>query len=172
MWRLARPSRRASGVRRRIDMADRRSSISRLPAKIREQINRLIRDGAMIDEIVAHLKTLDVQVSRSAVGRFKQSAEATMRRYREAQEIAEVWVRELGERPQGDIGRLVAEALRTATFGALARIEAAAEAGTVDGKMGDKTTKPDCAASPGTGRFFRPFRHHKNRWIFLPFYIP
>ncbi len=112
-------------------MAGRRSSISRLPPEIRDQINRLIRDGAMIDEIVAHLKTLDMQVSRSAVGRYRKSAEDAMREYREAQEIAGVWLQRYKEDPHGDVGRLVAELLKTVAFTTTARLREAGD-GAVD----------------------------------------
>ncbi len=90
--------------------------LAELPAAIREEMDRLVRDGATIDSIVAHLRAMGAPVSRSAVGRYKQKAERQLKRYREAQEVAGVWVAKLGENPKGDVGRLVQEMLKTAAF--------------------------------------------------------
>lgn len=94
-----------------------RSSITTLDAAIREECDRLIREGrASIDEIVAHLRQLGADVSRSAVGRYRQRAEVQMQRFREAQEISKVWIGKLQEDPQGDVGRLLSEMLKTVAF--------------------------------------------------------
>ena len=55
-------------------------------------------------------------VSRSALGRYAQKAEAQMQRYREAQEVAKVWVDKLEAEPQGDVARLLPEMLRSVAF--------------------------------------------------------
>lgn len=94
----------------------RRSAISRLPREIREEVNRLLKGGATIDQVVAQLKGMDVEVSRSAVGRYRQDFERTGARIREAREIATVWVDRLGSEPEGDVGRLLIEMLRTIAF--------------------------------------------------------
>lgn len=101
----------------------RKSSIERLEPRIREAVDALIRDGrATIDEIVEHLQGIGGEVSRSAVGRYKQRAEAQMVRMREAQEIAKVWVGKLQEDPQGDVGRLLSEMLKTVAFQVVGRL--------------------------------------------------
>lgn len=97
-----------------------KSSISRLPSDVKASVDKLIRDNVTIDAIVAHLDKLGEDVSRSAVGRYKKSAEATMRNYREAQEVAGIWVKQLGENPDSDVGRLCAEMLKTVAFKTLA----------------------------------------------------
>lgn len=96
--------------------------LAELPAAIREEMDRLVRDGATIDSIVAHLRAMGAPVSRSAVGRYKQKAERQLKRYREAQEVAGVWVAKLGENPKGDVGRLVQEMLKAAAFQTLANM--------------------------------------------------
>ncbi len=93
-------------------MAGNRSKISDLPREIQDEVERLIRENTTIDRIVEHLRTLGADISRSSVGRFKQNAEARMHRYREQQQIASVWVQQIGEDPQGDIGQLAAELLK------------------------------------------------------------
>ena len=90
-----------------------RSAIDRLPPEIRAAVHDAIRDGAMIDEIVARIRDLGGDVSRSAVGRYRKKALDLVKRQREADRISEIWVRELGERPEGKTGRLAIETLRT-----------------------------------------------------------
>jgi len=91
----------------------RKSAVRRLPPETRDAIDAMIRDGrATIDELVDYLEEQGEGVSRSAVGRYKQSMEQSLRRYREAQEVAGVWVAKLGERPGGDVGKMLAEMLK------------------------------------------------------------
>ena len=48
-----------------------KSTIIRLPPEIRAEVDRLIREGAATtDEIVAALRELGAETSRSAVGRY------------------------------------------------------------------------------------------------------
>ena len=69
-----------------------------------------------IDDVLAYIQEQGHEVSRSAVGRYKQDFEKVAKRMREAREVAQVWVAKLGDEPQGDIGRLVIEVLRTLVF--------------------------------------------------------
>ena len=96
----------------------RKSSITKLPPDIREWVEQLIRNGRTIDDIVAHLKTMDADlpVSRSSVGRFKQNYEASLARYRDAQAVAGQWVTVFRESPESDVGALIAEMLKTLAF--------------------------------------------------------
>ncbi|MBA2411073.1 MAG: DUF3486 family protein [Gammaproteobacteria bacterium] len=92
----------------------RRSTITLLDPRIREAVDRLIRENrATIDDIVA---SIDGLASRSAVGRYVKSAREQMAKYREAQEIAKVWIGKLEAEPEGDVGRLLSEMLRTVAF--------------------------------------------------------
>ncbi|HYH17587.1 MAG TPA: DUF3486 family protein [Azospirillum sp.] len=83
-----------------------RSSIDRLPKEIREAIGQLRQDGATIDEILAHLRGMQVDVSRSAVGRHVQKIEKIGAQLRETREAAEALVRELGDEPDSKVARL------------------------------------------------------------------
>ncbi|MBF0164842.1 MAG: DUF3486 family protein [Magnetococcales bacterium] len=96
----------------------RQSSVTRLPASIRDEIGRMIREGGhTLDEILTHLRTLgSTGVSRSALGRYRKTLDERMAVAREAREIAAVWVEKLGAEPQGDVGRLLVEMLRTVAF--------------------------------------------------------
>lgn len=104
----------------------RKSSIKQLDPRIREAVDAAIReDRATIEGIVALIRELGGTASRSAVGRYKQAAEAQMARYREAQEVAKVWIGKLQTEPEGDVGRLLAEMLRTTAFSTLGDMDAA-----------------------------------------------
>lgn len=102
----------------------RRSSIVELPDEVRRVIDALVRDGrATLDEILAHLRKLDLpKPSRSALGRYAKGARAQMARYREAQEVARVWIDKLEAEPEGDVGRLLPEMLRALAFQVMASI--------------------------------------------------
>ena len=94
-----------------------KSTITRLDQRVRAEVDRLIREDAYtLDEILAHLHGLGGRASRSALGRYVKNARAQMDRYREAQEIAKVWVKKIDDDPEGDVGRLVAEMLRIVAF--------------------------------------------------------
>lgn len=86
----------------------RRSTVKKLPREIRGEIDRLIEGGATLDEIVAHLKTLDLDrtPSRSALGRYAQEINRIGERLRESREVAEAVVKQLGQEPENRLTRL------------------------------------------------------------------
>lgn len=95
----------------------RKSSITRMDPRIREAVDAAIREGrATIADIVCLVREMGEDTSKSTVGRYKKNAEDQMARYREAQEIAKVWVGKLQADPEGDVGRLLGEMLRTTAF--------------------------------------------------------
>jgi hypothetical protein len=112
-----------------------RSSVSRLDPRLKDAVDRLIREGRhSLDDILAHLAALndgEAPVSRSALGRYRQSAEEQMRRFREAQEVAKVWADRFGDEPEGDVGQLLKQMLRSVAFqtlGSMSEREESAEA--------------------------------------------
>lgn len=101
----------------------RKSTVKQLPDQVRTLVDRLVReDRATIDQIVGKLEELlgNDAPSRSSVGRYVKHTREQMQRYREAQELAKVWVGKLEEEPEGDVGRLLSEMLRTVAFQQLA----------------------------------------------------
>lgn len=99
----------------------RQSAVRTLPADLRREIDAMIREGrATIDDLVAYLEEQGAEVSRSAMGRYKQGMEASLKRYREAQEVAGVWITKLGQDQGGDVSKLLAEMLKTVAFQTLA----------------------------------------------------
>lgn len=104
----------------------RKSSIKQLDPRIRTAVDSAIReDRATIEDIVAIIRELGGSASPSAVGRYKKKAEEQMKRYREAQEVAKVWIGKLQTDPEGDVGRLLAEMLRTTAFSTLGDLDEA-----------------------------------------------
>jgi len=97
-----------------------RSSIAKLDPRIREAVDKAIREGEEIDDIVQVITDMGGQASRSAVGRYAKSARDQMRIHREAREMAKIWVAKLGDEPDGDVARLLIEMLRTVSFQTLA----------------------------------------------------
>lgn len=95
----------------------RKSTVAVLPEEVVAEVNRLIRDGCTIDEILRALAPLGIaDVSRSAMGRYVKSARESMEKYRQAQEVAKVWVDRMETEPNGDVARLMPEMLRALAF--------------------------------------------------------
>lgn len=84
----------------------RKSTIQRLPAEVRELIGRLRERGRTIDEILAKLGELEVDVSRSALGRHVQRIDAIAGQLREQRAVAEAIVARLGDAPESRVARL------------------------------------------------------------------
>ncbi|MBP2231784.1 DUF3486 family protein [Azospirillum agricola] len=89
-----------------------RSTLDRLPKEIREELGRLREDGWTIDELLSKLQALraegrhDVDVSRSAVGRYVQGMDKIGERLRQSRAMAEGLVRQLGDEPDTKVARL------------------------------------------------------------------
>jgi hypothetical protein len=104
----------------------RRSTVARLDPRIREAVDAAIREGrATVDDLVALIAAHGGQASRSAVGRYRKDFEDSLKRYREAQEVAGRWVAQFQADPDGDVGRLLAEMLKTLAFTSMADRESA-----------------------------------------------
>ena len=89
-----------------------RSSIKRLPPELREAVDAAIADGATIDEITALIRGEGGACSRSAVGRYTKNVRDLIRRQQETDRGIEMWVRALGDRPEGRAGLILVETLR------------------------------------------------------------
>ena len=104
-------------------MGHQQSSIDRLPATARAQLDELLRDPAVtqkeavarINRILADLEHPET-LSKSAVNRYAVRMAAIGKRMRESREVAEALIGKLGPQPQGKIGNLVNEILRSISF--------------------------------------------------------
>lgn len=75
-----------------------KSTVRTLPPRIKEEVDRLLKDGRhTLDQIVAHLRQMDVGVSRSALGRYAQDYAEEMAALREVQEVSKAFAQELGD---------------------------------------------------------------------------
>lgn len=85
---------------------ERPSSIDRLPEEIRAEVGRLRVQGRTIDEILDHLKALDVEVSRSALGRHVKGLATLRERMRQSRDMATALVSQFGDQPDNQLQRL------------------------------------------------------------------
>lgn len=82
------------------------SSIDKLPEPIRAEVGRLRVQGRTIDEILAHLKQLDVEVSRSALGRHLKGLATLRERMRHSRDMATALVSQFGDQPDNRLARM------------------------------------------------------------------
>lgn len=73
-----------------------RSSIDRLDPTIRAEVDAAIKRGSTIDVIVAKLRELGADVSRSAVGRYSKQYAALAARQRDMSAVANAFASEFG----------------------------------------------------------------------------
>ena len=101
-----------------------RSSIKRLPAKLREAVDRAIADGDTIDEITARIQEGGGDCSRSAVGRYTKNMRDLIRKQQETDRTVKAWVDALGERTEGQAALVLIETLRAMTLDTVAKLRA------------------------------------------------
>lgn len=117
-------------------MAKRRqpSTVDLLPAGVRKQLQAMLDDPRItqlqavdrVNSILAELRAagdpevLDpacpAQVSKSAVNRYDLQMRSVGERLRQSREVADRWINTLGAAPQGQVGNLINEILRTLSF--------------------------------------------------------
>ncbi len=91
----------------------RRSSIDRLDPKIREQIGKLRDKGFTIDEILAKLKELSVEVSRSALGRHCKQLEEVAGSIRQSRIVAEALAKNFGDEGENKVSQVNIELMHS-----------------------------------------------------------
>lgn len=102
----------------------RRSTITQLDPRIRAAVDAAIReDRASIEEIVALIKSLGGEASRSAVGRYAKNTREQMKDYIEMQALAKTWMTEVGKQPEGNVGKLLLELVKTLGVKAMAQMK-------------------------------------------------
>lgn len=105
------------------------SRIDRMDPEIREIIGRLRQHGKTIDEILDHLRTMEIEVSRSALGRHVQSLEKVGERMRRSRAIADALARQIGDTSESKLTSLNIELLHGFVFDFLASAEDEGEEG-------------------------------------------
>ena len=91
----------------------RNSSIDRLPAAIREKIGQLRQAGKTIDEILEKLKELDVDVSRSALGRHCKQLEEVSKSIRQSRIVAEALAKNFGDEGENKVSQVNIELMHS-----------------------------------------------------------
>jgi len=91
----------------------RKSTVRRLPPELREQIGALLDQGRTLDEITAQLAQLGAEVSRSALGRYKQHLDKVGEKLRRSREVAEALIAKLGNAPESKALRLNVELMHS-----------------------------------------------------------
>lgn len=101
----------------------RQSSVDKLPRDILEQLQALLRDPRVTQlDATAKINAIlsaegrPERVSKSAVNRYSVRMEEVGKKLRESREIAEMWIAKVGAAPQGQLGHLVNEMLRSLAF--------------------------------------------------------
>ncbi len=112
-------------------MSNQQSSIDLLPDLVREKLNAMLDDRKItqkdaverINVILAEMKAtgeLDdaspEKLSKSSVNRYDMQMREVGAKLRQSREVADRWIRNLGAAPQGQIGNLINEMLRTVAF--------------------------------------------------------
>ena len=104
-------------------MSGRQSSIDRLPEDIRDKLQELLRDPRVTQlEATAQINAIleeeghQERVSKSAVNRYDKEMRVVGEKLRQSREIAQMWIGKLGAAPQGKLGNLINETLRTMAF--------------------------------------------------------
>ncbi|MCK8043935.1 DUF3486 family protein [Shewanella sp. 1CM18E] len=106
----------------------RRSKVDLLPDDIRKTLDSGLRDGSitqmeLLDEINALINAAGLpeeqQLSRAGLNRYATKMEAVGKSLREMREITQVWTAELGDKPTGEVTKLILEMARSQLFKAL-----------------------------------------------------
>jgi hypothetical protein len=106
----------------------RRSKVDLLPDPIRKKLDSGLRDGSisqteLLEEINALIAAAglpeDQQLSRAGLNRYSTKMEAVGKSLREMREITQVWTAELGDKPTGEVTKLILEMARSQLFKAL-----------------------------------------------------
>jgi hypothetical protein len=118
------------------------SSIDRLPDDIREQLQELLRDPRVTQlEATARINAVleddghPERLSKSAVNRYAVRMEEVGAKLKETREIAKMWIGRLGSEPQGEVGKLLNEMVRTLAFKAAMRAAEAGDDEPIDPKL-------------------------------------
>ena len=106
----------------------RRSKVDLLPETIRKHLDKGLRDGSitqleLLDEINQLINATglpdELQLSRTGLNRYATKMEAVGKSLREMREITQVWTAELGDKPTGEVTKLILEMARSQLFKAL-----------------------------------------------------
>jgi len=108
----------------------RRSKIDLLPEPIRRELDAMLRDGRLtqadildaINELIEQSQLdAELKLSRSGLNRYATRVESIGKDLRELREVSNALVSQLGDKPTGDLSRMILEIGRTQLFKAMMR---------------------------------------------------
>ena len=104
-------------------MGRQQSSIDRLPEDIRTALQELLRDPRVTQmDATGRINAIleddghAERVSKSAVNRYAMRMDVVGAKLRQSREVAKMWIGKLGAEPQGEVGKLLNEMVRTLAF--------------------------------------------------------
>ncbi|UTV30176.1 DUF3486 family protein [Photobacterium atrarenae] len=106
----------------------RRSKIDLLPDEVKRLLDELLRDARysqqeVLDAVHDHIDQLglpeDIKPSRSGLNRYASRMEAIGKDLRDVREVSQALVGQLGDKPTGEVSRLILEIGRTQLFKAM-----------------------------------------------------
>lgn len=116
-------------------MGSQQSTIDRLPPDVLDGLQALLRDPR-VTQLEATRRINEVleadgrqeRLSKSAVNRYSRRMEEVGSRLRQSREVAQMWIGKLGAEPQGEVGKLLNEMVRTLAFEATMKMAEGEEA--------------------------------------------
>jgi hypothetical protein len=110
----------------------RRSKIDLLPEEIRQELDSKLRDGRLTQQdVLDYINDLidqsqlppkdkeELKLSRSGLNRYASHLETIGKDLREIREVSNALVAQLGDKPTGDVSRMILEIGRTQLFKAM-----------------------------------------------------
>lgn len=98
------------------------STITTLPEDILSRLQELLRDPR-VTQLAATRKINEIliaegqpPVSKSAVNRYSMRMDNFGKKFRESREITKMWLEKFGSHPEGEVGKLLNEMVRTLAF--------------------------------------------------------
>jgi hypothetical protein len=118
------------------------SSIDRLPEDIRVRLQEYLRDPQLTQK-EARIRINEIldgtdhpgRLSKSSVNRYARRMEDVGAKLRETREVARMWIGKLGSEPQGEVGKLLNELVRTLAFRAAMKASEADDDEPIDPKL-------------------------------------
>jgi hypothetical protein len=108
------------------------STIDRLPEEIKSQLQQLLQDPRVTQlEVTAQINLLleqeghEERVSKSAVNRYAVKMSEVGEKLRQSRDVAQMYIDKVGAAPQGQMGLLINEILRTLAFDISLKIQEA-----------------------------------------------
>lgn len=113
------------------------SKVDQLPEPIKNAFIALLRDKKHSQlEILSHVNELieeaglsdDYKLSRAGVNRYATGMETVGAKIREAKEVSNQWVAQLGSEPEGEVSKILIEMVRTLAFDQVLKLSESGEA--------------------------------------------